>query len=180
VVGPAPKHHRHNRPFSSCCLSRSASDWVGSSHTGPAHQKWETANSLYCTKQLNQGDQQLQDSWTSTLVSGMCQYGIDQWIGWNEFIYGKTKEDRLKKNTMEVDAQICQMHCKDCNKVWHEDCHLFQMSCRKQLAQTLVRKQQWVQCVTIAYEVWSTIQAAQDLAHCQIAPPWNQIVGKQP
>ena len=39
VTGTAPKHHRHNRPFSFCCLSRSASDWVGSSHTGPSQQK---------------------------------------------------------------------------------------------------------------------------------------------
>ena len=121
---------------------------------GRLNKNWGTANLLYCTKQLNQGDQQLQDSWTSTLVSGMWQYGIDQWIGWNEFIYGKTKEERLEKITKEVDAQICRMQCKDCNKVRHEDCHLFQMSCRKNLAQTLVRKQQWVQCVTIAYEVW--------------------------
>ena len=54
------------------------------------------------------------------------------------------------------------------------------MSCRKQLAQTLVGKQQWVQCVTTAYEVWSTLQAAQQLARCQIAPLWNQIVGRWP
>ena len=80
----------------------------------------------------------------------MWQYGIDQWIGWNEFIYGKTKEERLEKITKEVNAQICRMHRKDCNKVWHEDCHLFQMSCRKCLAQTLVRKQQWVQYIKFA------------------------------
>ena len=107
----------------------------------------------------------------------MWQYGVDQWIGRNEFIYGKTKEERWEKITKEVDAQICRMHHKDCNKVQHEDCHLFQMSCRKRLAQTLVRNQQWVQCVTIAYEVWSTLQADQQLAHRQIAPPWNQTVG---
>ena len=147
---------------------------------GRLSKHWGTANLLYCTKQLNQGDQQLQDSWTSTLVSGMWQYGIDQWIGRNEFIYGKTKEERLEKITKEVDAQICRMHRKDCNKVRHEDRHLFQMSCRKRLAQTLVRKQQWVQCVTIAYEVWSTIQAAQQLACCKIACPWNQKVGQRP
>jgi hypothetical protein len=115
---------------------------------GRLSKNWRMANSFYCTKQLNQGDQQLQDSWTSTLVSGMWQYEIDQWIGWNEFIYGKTKEERLEKITMEVNAQICRMHHKDCNKVWHEDRHLFQMLCRKRLAQTLVRKQQWVQCAS--------------------------------
>jgi hypothetical protein len=74
---------------------------------GRLSKNWGAANLLYCTKQLNQGDQQLQNSWTSTLVSGMWQYGIDQWIGQNEFIYGKTKEERLEKITKEVDAQIC-------------------------------------------------------------------------
>jgi hypothetical protein len=27
----------------------------------------------------------------------MWQYGIDQWVGKNEFLYGKTKEERLAK-----------------------------------------------------------------------------------
>jgi ribosomal protein S3AE len=38
----------------------------------------------------------------------MWQYGVDQWIGWNEFIYGKTKEERLEKITKEVDAQYAK------------------------------------------------------------------------
>ena len=95
---------------------------------------WGMANLLYCTKQLNQRDQQLQDAWTSPLVSGIWWYWIDQWIGWNEFIHGKTKNERLEKITKEVDAQICRIHHKDCNRVQHEDCHLLQMSCRKWLA----------------------------------------------
>ena len=66
------------------------------------------ANLLYCTKLLNQGDQQLQDSWTSSLVSGMWQYGIDQWIGQNEFIFGITKEERLEKITKEVNAKYAE------------------------------------------------------------------------
>ena len=49
----------------------------------------------------------------SNLVSGMWQYGISQWVGQNEFLYGKTKEERLAKKTQEVDSQIRHMHRAD-------------------------------------------------------------------
>ena len=34
----------------------------------------------------------------------MWQYGIDQWIGQNEHIYGKTKEEQHEKMSQEVNA----------------------------------------------------------------------------
>jgi hypothetical protein len=43
----------------------------------------------------------------------MWHYGIDQWEGRNEFLYGKTKEERLTKKTQEVDSQIWHMHTVD-------------------------------------------------------------------
>jgi hypothetical protein len=68
---------------------------------------------LYCQERLHQGDSTLHAVWTLNLVSGMWQYGIDQWVGWNEFLYGKTKEERLTKKTQEVDSQIWHMHRTD-------------------------------------------------------------------
>ena len=64
---------------------------------GRISQQLGRANTLYCQERLHQGDSSLRAVWTSNLVSGMWQYGIDQWVGQNEFLYGKTKEYELAK-----------------------------------------------------------------------------------
>jgi hypothetical protein len=80
----------------------------------------------------------------SSLVKSMWQYGIDQWIGRNEYIYGKTKEEQQEKENQEVDAQVRQMHQLDRNKMQRQDRHLFEMSVTKRLGQTLDRKKKWI------------------------------------
>jgi hypothetical protein len=52
------------------------------------------ANTLYSHVRLHQGDSTLHAVWTLNRVSGMWQYGIDQWVGQNEFHYRITKEER--------------------------------------------------------------------------------------
>ena len=54
----------------------------------------------------------------------MWQYGIDQWIGRNEYIYGKTKEEQQEKENQEVNAQVRRIHQSDRNKVQWQDIHL--------------------------------------------------------
>ena len=46
---------------------------------------------LYCTICLNQGDMAIQAAWRAQLEKSLWQFGIDQWIAQNEYIYGKTK-----------------------------------------------------------------------------------------
>ena len=115
-------------------------------------QHWGRANALYCQERLHQGDSTLHAVWTSNLVSGMWQHGINQWVGQNEFLYGKTKEERLTKKTKEVDSQIRHMHRADRKRVRPIDKHLLHMPAEQRITQTLDRKQQWIECVTIAYE----------------------------
>ena len=91
----------------------------------------------------------------------MWQYGINQWVGWNEFLYGKTKEERLAKTTQEVDSQIRHMHRADRKRVRPIDKHLFHMPVEQRIAQSLDRKQQWIECVTIAHEAWAAISDSQ-------------------
>ena len=67
-------------------------------------QHWGRANTLYSHESLHQGDTTLHAVWTSNLGLGMWQHGIDQWVGRNEFLHGKTKEERLAKKTQEVDS----------------------------------------------------------------------------
>ena len=88
---------------------------------GCISQHWGRANALYCQERLHQGDTTLHAVWTSKLVSGMWQYGIDQWMGQNEFLFGKTKEERLTKKTQEVDSQIQHMHRADRKQVHPSD-----------------------------------------------------------
>ena len=49
-------------------------------------KKWGQANGLYCISRLHQGDTDIHARWMSSLVNSMWQYGIDQWIGRNEYI----------------------------------------------------------------------------------------------
>ena len=116
----------------------------------------------------------------SSLVNSMWQYGIDQWIGRNEYIYGKTKEEQQEKENQEVDAQDRQMHHLDRNKVQLQDRHLFEMSVTKRLGQMLDRKKKWIECVNTAYETWTKVQATQNIAIWPLAPLWNKHHGQQP
>ena len=43
----------------------------------------------------------------------MWQYSIDQWIGQNEYVYGKPKEVQNTKKDQEVNAQVRLMHQLD-------------------------------------------------------------------
>ena len=104
----------------------------------------------------------------------MWQYGIDQWVGRNEFLYGKTKEERLAKTTQEVDSQIWHMHRADRKQVYPIDKHLFHMSAEQRITQSTHRKQQWIECATMAYEAWAAQSDSQITSQRQIAPLWNQ------
>jgi hypothetical protein len=144
---------------------------------GQISQQWGRANTLYCQERLHQGDTTLHAVWTLNLVSGMWQYGIDQWVGWNEFLYGKTKEERLAKKTQEVDSQIWHMHRADRKQVHPIDKHLFHMPAEQRITQTLDRKQQWIECVTIAYESWAALSDSQSTSQRLLSPLWNQASG---
>ena len=91
----------------------------------------------------------------------MWQYGINQWVGQNEFLYGKTKEERLTKKIQEVDSQIWHMHRADRKQVRPIDKHLFHMPAEQRITQTLERKQQWIECVTSAYEACEALSDSQ-------------------
>jgi acetyl-CoA carboxylase beta subunit len=110
----------------------------------------------------------------------MWQYGIDQWVGRNEFLYGKTKEGRLAKKTQEVDSQIWHMHRADRKRVCPIDKHLFHMSAEQRITQTLDRKQQSIECVTMPYKAWAALSDSQITSQQQVAPLWNQASGRQP
>jgi hypothetical protein len=54
------------------------------------------------------------------------------------------------------------------------------MSAEQRITQTLDRKQQWIECVTIAYEAWAALRDSQSTSHRLLAPLWSQASGQQP
>ena len=54
------------------------------------------------------------------------------------------------------------------------------MPAELRITQTLDRKQQWIECVTIAYEAWAALSDSQSTSPRQLAPLWNQTSGQRP
>ena len=96
-------------------------------------KKLGQVNGLYCISRLDQGDMGTHARWMSSLVKSMWQYGIDQWIGRNEYLYGKTRVEQHKKKNQEINAQVQQIHQSDRNRVQQHDRHIFDMSVTKRL-----------------------------------------------
>ena len=104
----------------------------------------------------------------------MWQYGIDQWIGHNEYIYGKTKEKQHEKKNHKINAKVRRIHQSNQNKKQQQDRHLFDMSVTKRLEQTLDRKKKWIECVNTAFEAWTKIQATKNVSNLPFTPLWNK------
>ena len=113
-------------------------------------------------------------------MKSLSQYGIDQWIARNEYIYGKTKEEQVVKKTLEINKQIRAMHRADKFRVRGMDRHLFTLSLKRRLEQSLDRKQKWVECVTITYEAW--MEQKESKTHTCQQHPLNRSknVGRRP
>ena len=137
-------------------------------------KEWGQANVFYCVSRLYQGDMDIHARWMSSLVKSMWQYGINQWIGCNKYIYGRTKEEEHEKKNQEIKSQVRRIHQSDRNKVQRQDRHLFDMSVTTRLEQTLDRNKNWIECVNTAYEAWTAIQATKNIASRSFAPLWNK------
>jgi hypothetical protein len=103
---------------------------------GRLSKTWGEANMLYCTTCLNQGDT-IQAAWSAHLVKSLWQYGIEQLIARNKYIYGKTKEEQVEKKTKEINKQIKVMHRADKFRVRGTNRHLFNLSLKK-MAGTII------------------------------------------
>jgi hypothetical protein len=69
------------------------------------------------------------------------------------------------------------MHRADKLRVQDMDRHLFTLSLKKWLKQSLDRKQKWVECVTIAYEAWVALKDTQTSTCQQYTLNWSRNVG---
>ena len=68
----------------------------------------------------------------------------------------------------------------DLSFFWYSDVdkHLFHMPAEQRITQTLDRKLQWIECVTVAYEAWAALSDSQITSQQQLAPLWNQSSGQ--
>ena len=62
------------------------------------------------------------------------------------------------------------MHRAYRKQVHSIDKHLFHMLAEQRFTQSLDRKQQWIVCVTIAYEAWAALSDLQITSQQQLAP----------
>jgi hypothetical protein len=72
------------------------------------------------------------------------------------------------------------MHRADKFRVRGTDRHLFTLSLKKRLEQSLDRKPKWVECVTIAYEVWMEQKETQTSTCQQLTLNQSKNVGRRP
>ena len=54
------------------------------------------------------------------------------------------------------------------------------MSAQQRITQSVDRKQQWIECVTSAYEAWAALSDSQLPKQRQLAPLWNQALCQLP
>ena len=54
------------------------------------------------------------------------------------------------------------------------------MPAEQRITQSLDRKLQWIECVTVAYEAWAALSDSQTTSQQQLAPLWNQSSGPWP
>ena len=72
------------------------------------------------------------------------------------------------------------MHRADKFRVRGMDRHLFTLSLKKQLEQSLNRKQKWVECVTIAYKAWMEQKETQSSTCQEHTLNRSKNVGRRP
>ena len=145
---------------------------------GRLSRHWHMANASYCATTLHQHDSTAYEQWSTRLVTSLWQYGIDRWINRNEFLYGKTVEDRLRKKTLEIDSLVQRLHSRDRDRVRPVDKHLFDMSLPHRLAQTLHQKRLWTESVESTYKAWATVQELHvDNTPRPLAPLWERQTG---
>jgi hypothetical protein len=51
------------------------------------------------------------------------------------------------------------------------------MSAEQGITKSLYSNQQWIECVTIAYEAWAALSDSQIISQRQLAPLWHQSSG---
>ena len=110
----------------------------------------------------------------------MWQHGINLWEGWMKIIYGKAKEEKLVKKTQGVGSQVWHMHRTVQQQVCHIDKHQLHISAEQKIPKSLDRKQQWVDCDTLAYEAWAALCASQIPGQRQVESLWNQAIVRCP
>jgi hypothetical protein len=87
---------------------------------------------------------------------------------------------RGASRNQEINKQIKAIQRADKFRVQSIDRHLFTLSLKKQLEQSLDRKQKWVECVTITYEAWMEQKESQSSTYQQHTLNQSKNVGRCP
>ncbi len=120
---------------------------------GRISEYWGRANAEYRLARFNTKDL-LPSRWSANITYHLWKFGMSRWISCNEFVYGKTEQEKLDKRNNDIDAKLTSMFLFDRNKVNPADAHLFELPKEERLQHTFDQKRLWVASVQAAVAAW--------------------------
>ncbi len=130
------------------CVDQHAIGW-GQLICGRISKFWGRANALYRRNRFNSRDSSL-SSWSANVLFHLWTFGVSRWISRNEFVYGKTEQEKAGKRNADINLEITTMFIHDQDKIRPSDSHLFELSKDERLSHTFEQKWLWVTSVQAA------------------------------
>ncbi len=124
---------------------------------GRISKRWGQAHHAYTFERYNMA-QTTPNAWIAKLIYQLWQFSIARWITRNEYLHGKTDEEKIVRKNIEVDTIIWHMFLHEQEKVLPIDQHLFDIPMAQRLQYTVDQKRLWTECVDIdiATEAWTS------------------------
>ncbi len=130
------------------CVDQHVIRW-GQLIRGRISKFWGHANALYCQDQFNSKDSS-PSSWSANVIFHLWTFGVSRWISWNEFVYGKTEQEKAEKRNADINLEITTMFIHNQDKIRPSDNHLFDLPKDERLSHTFNQKRLWVASVQAA------------------------------
>ncbi len=121
----------------------------GQAVRGQISREWARAQSTYQTARYNSTESP-STKWAENMVFQLWKFGISRWIDRNEYIYGRTGQEKAHKRNSKINLKITSAFLFDRRKVRHEDSHLFDLPKEERLCHTWEQKRLWLPSINAA------------------------------
>ena len=150
---PAPQENDTiGRLIHSAFLEQGSIGW-GEALRGKLSKKWGAVHCQYIAERF-QTESTQQQTWTSNCIFTLWRFCMDRWIARNEYVHGKTNEEKSAKENEKVDAAIQKWYGSYHTIIRQCDTHLFEIPLETRLQQPLDQKKLWLECVDVAKIGW--------------------------
>ena len=141
---------------------------------------WGKANALYCQARRLHSDSNIDDHWTTQLISDLWDFGLGNGLPPTSFCMEPQRMNRLI--FFEADCIITQLYSQ-ADRLTPSDRFLFSIPCqvRKSL-HTLSQKLLWIRTVETSLQAQHPggIQVRGDGARLRLAPRLEMLEGRRP